>query len=64
MALKASYFYLLGSFLPIDRFRKLKKKFFNSTYIGSTSGVGNSFGRAGHIRDMLGICGPKHVHTN
>jgi len=28
----------------------------------STSGVGNSFGLAGHFRDKLGIRGPVHVH--
>jgi hypothetical protein len=28
------------------------------------SGVGNSFGFAGHIRDKLGIRGPGHVHVN
>ncbi len=30
----------------------------------SWSGVGNSFGFAGHIRDKQGIPGPVHVHTN
>jgi len=28
------------------------------------AGVGNSFGFAGHIRDKLGIRGPKHAHLN
>ncbi len=28
------------------------------------SGVGNSFGFAGHIRDSLGIPGPVYVHLN
>ncbi len=28
------------------------------------SGVGNSFGFAGHIRDKLGIRGPGHIHVN
>jgi len=28
------------------------------------SGVGNSFGFAGHIREKLGIRGPVHVHVN
>ncbi len=28
------------------------------------TGVGNSFGFAGHIRDNLGICGPVHVLVN
>jgi len=33
------------------------------TLLGSSAGVGNSFGFAGHIRDKLGIRGPVHVHV-
>jgi len=32
--------------------------------LGPKTGVGNSFGFAGHIRDKLGIHGPVHVHVN
>jgi hypothetical protein len=28
------------------------------------TGVGNSFGFAGHIRNKLGIHGPGHIHVN
>jgi len=31
--------------------------------VASSTGVGNSFGFAGHIRDKLGICGPVHAHV-
>jgi len=44
-------------------FRNLKIKIeFDRTY--PISGVGNSFGFAGHIREKLGVPGPVHAPVN
>ncbi len=33
-------------------------------FVSTRSGVGNSFGFEGHMRDKSGICGPVHVLVN
>ncbi len=49
--------------IKIDRIVKYSKKL-SFKLLLFRSGVGNSIGFAGHIRDKLGIRGPVHAHVN
>jgi hypothetical protein len=49
----------------MDTFKSVvSKRIYSLATFVARSGVGNSFGFAGHIRDKLGICGPKHAHVH